>query len=583
MLFSNLTLSVYNNNLTADTVRWMLKNALSMDPNMLFQLKAGANADHPLMKEESLYDDLPVEVQALFVMEPYFPRKHFDRAFAWLFGKESIVQIDADSFAHYEALVDKNTCYTLRNFWRNLPFTREEYCHIFNKFNELTSTNDGHQFSSCRMGLLKHPCITPEIYSQELSARTTAPHINVCSDVATMYADKRMATMKTFQQKRRHTNTPSDLNSLEDLLCLENLPREKRDQVLSMFDAQEIGLYGINLIYNGNIPDDVFDAILNGTLLSGVIDAEIAIHEPSILTDVRLPVKIATDIAFSYPVECAIYYLDRKDIDADVREKFLLEMLQKLKTDPIYSQYNTSRVVERLVLEGVLTMSEINLIQDDFKDMLKKHIFEWAVRAGIELPPAEQDKWIGDEFNTRSQLKYYYDATALLDAIRFYYTQKSALGGQPKNMAENSFHCVLLNIGWTKELLLELLEVTRQMPDEVSEIRHQESFRKELFCKLFSESFYPSLDKADLTGPYGRAESLLARLLDGDAGWLSNVDIDLIVNSPIRLDYADHEVDLAASLARNPDINERIVAERLRLRVDQIGDAPTLARQRRAL
>ena len=125
MLFSNLTLSVYNNNLTADTVRWMLKNALSIDPNMLFQLKAGANADHPLMKEESLYDDLPVDVQALFVMEPYFPRKHFDRAFAWLFGKESIAQINADDFSHYTQLAKKNSCYTSMDSWKNLQLTSD--------------------------------------------------------------------------------------------------------------------------------------------------------------------------------------------------------------------------------------------------------------------------------------------------------------------------------------------------------------------------------------------------------------------------------------------------------------------------
>ncbi|HDX8428299.1 TPA: hypothetical protein RQN23_002999 [Aeromonas veronii] len=579
MLFSNLTLSVYNNNLTADTVRWMLKNALSIDPNMLFQLKAGANADHPLMKEESLYDDLPVEVQALFVMEPYFPRKHFDRAFAWLFGKESIAEIDADSFAHYEALVDKNTCYTLRDFWQDLPFTREEYCHIFNEFNKLTSTNDGYQFSSCRIGLLKHACITPEIYSQELSARTTAPHINVCSDIATLYAEKCMGKLKASEQKRRNKNTPSELNLIEGALYLNNLPREKRDEILTMFDPQEIGLYGIKLIYNEDIPDDVLHELLS----AGVIDAECVLCEMSILSDMRLPEKDATKIAFSHPIECAKYYLKRSDVKVDVREAFLLEMIAKLKGDKFYNEYHTSRVMEKLVLSGALTMSEINLLQGDYKSILKKHIFDWAVTAGIELPPAVQDEWIGSEFNTRSQLKYYHDVPALLESIKFHYTKESSIGCQPKKIMGISFHSVLLNTGWTKELLFELIDVTRIKQVDSQDSYEQDSFRQELFCKLFSESFYPSLDKADLTGPYGRAESLLARLLDGDAGWLSNPDIDLIVNSPICLDYADHEVDLAASLARNPDINERIVAERLRLRVDQIGDAPTLARQRRAL
>ncbi len=91
MLLSKQLLSKYNDGLTVDTIKWVLKNALNISPNTLYQMKVAQNADHPLMKEESLYDDLPVDVQALFVMEPYFPRKHFDRAFAWLFGKESIM------------------------------------------------------------------------------------------------------------------------------------------------------------------------------------------------------------------------------------------------------------------------------------------------------------------------------------------------------------------------------------------------------------------------------------------------------------------------------------------------------------
>ncbi len=580
MLLSSLTLSVYNNNLTTDTVKWVLRNVPSMDPNTLYQLKAEANADNPLMKEESLYDDLPVEVQAAFVMEPYFPRKHFDRAFAWLFGKQSIAQIDADDFAHYEALADTNTNYSLRDFWQHLPFTREEYCHIFNEFNKLTSLNDGYQFISCRRGLLKHACITPEIYSQEISARTTAPHVDVCSEVASLFADKRIAALKSSKDRRSNKNDPADLNAISDLLCLENLPQERRDEVLSMFNTREIGLYGIKTIYDGNIPDTVFYNMMK----SGEINAGSAIYDPSILMDLRLPEKEATNIAFLYPVECALYYLGRSDINQDTREQFLLKMIEKLRFDGLYIESNMPRVMERLVLDGVLTAPEISLIKDDFKGVLKNHIFEWAVNAGVKLTPAEQDEWIGKEFSARIQLQHYHDVPILIDAIRFYYTQKSVLGdGQSKRMRIDSFFNVLLNPGWTRELLLELIDVTRQKPVKSHLTHQQDSFRAEIFCKLFSESFYPSLDKEDLTGPYGRAENLLARLLDGDANWLSNVDIDLIVKSPIRLDYVDSEVDLAASLARNPDINERIVAERLRLRVEQAGQSPTLTRQCRAI
>ena len=107
--------------------------------------------------------------------------------------------------------------------------------------------------------------------------------------------------------------------------------------------------------------------------------------------------------------------------------------------------------------------------------------------------------------------------------------------------------------------------------------------RQNILRKLFCESVYLSLDKEDLMGPYGRAENLLARLLNTDAHLLSEFDVKLIARSRIQLDYQDTEVTLATSLANNPDINERIVAERLRLQLEQISDTPTLTRQRRAL
>ena len=77
----------------------------------------------------------------------------------------------------------------------------------------------------------------------------------------------------------------------------------------------------------------------------------------------------------------------------------------------------------------------------------------------------------------------------------------------------------------------------------------------------------------------------MAHLLNGDADLLSEFDTNLIIHSPLQLDYADDEVNLTTILAHNPDINERIVAERLKLRMEDINDTPTLApaSQRRSL
>lgn len=77
MLISGWTLLESNQNLTPERLKWVLKNALHLNIDDLRDLKAKENATHPLLWDESIYDDLPVEALGPFVMEPYFPRKHF--------------------------------------------------------------------------------------------------------------------------------------------------------------------------------------------------------------------------------------------------------------------------------------------------------------------------------------------------------------------------------------------------------------------------------------------------------------------------------------------------------------------------
>ena len=327
-----------------------------MDKSEFFQLKNGMYANHPLMRDEGLYNDMPIEVQGLFVMEPYFPLKRFNQAFAWLFGKEHIKQIDADSFAHYEKVVNDNSCYTLGFAWEGLPFTKDEHCHIFSEFNKLYGINHGVHYKDCMTQLARHTCITAGMNSPEAKHKTIA----------------------------------------------------------------------------------------------------------------------------SQSIDC-------------------------------------------------------------------------------ELP-------------------------ILIDAVRFLFTGKRLLDSKDAiNLDSAKLTDVLYKKEWTKELLFELLEISRAQPINASNNLAQYNLRKQIVQKLCYGSIFPSLDRDDLTGPYGRAENILARVLDGDSHLLNEFDIKMIVNSPIELDYADNEVSLAASLATDPELNEWIIAERLRLRTEQLNDTPALARQRPAL
>lgn len=568
MLLSDSILSKKNGCLTLDTLQWILKNALVMDQEDIYQLKSHENADHPLMKEESLYDDLPVEIQGLFVMEPYFPRKHFDRAFAWLFGKESIEQIDAASFAHYQQLVDENPAYTLTGSWKRLPFTDDEYRHIYSEFSKLFGVVNDSYLLSCRIELLEHDRITPEIYRKELSEKFEQLPLGACAEIANEYADRRMARLSSNPRD----NSLPDLLDLDDVVSLENLSQDRRDKLFSMFDVDNIRLYGVSFIYSGKIPDDVYDELL----ASGAINAKSIMGEPSFLTDIRLPAKKAEKIAFSYPVECAFEYFRRSDLTEELREKFLLKLVDEQKLNFMRGGTNATNVLSQLMYAGTLTLSEIELLQDKYTDNFGRHIFEWSKKTGVEIPPAMQERWIGDELDA-TQMALYHDIPTLVNAIRDLYAKVTK---PSKRLNTNWPSPVLLNPRWTTEQLFELLDITKDRTIGPSFVDSKRRLRNDIWNKLFSESFYPSLDKADLTGPHGRAEKLLAGLLESEAHLLSYFDINVIARSNLQLDYTDDEVSLAANLANHPELNERIVAERLQMRVAQLSDAPALTPSR---
>ena len=544
MLLSNRLLSKHNDSLTVDTIKWVLKNALNISPNTLYQMKVAQNADHPLMREESLYDDLPVEVQALFVMEPYFPRKHFDRAFAWLFGKESIAQINADDFSHYTQLAKENSCYTSMDSWEDLQLTSEELSHLFNEFRQLPKVRGFSQLTACMMGLIQNASITPEIYEEALSSGTSLPNYSVCTEIANRHIDRCMGAIRAKRQINAF-----DVIDMNKHLRLKNISRDRRDALLTEIGMEGVGFCVVNTIYNDNIPDDVFRLFIENGIFN---DRQVA-NTLSLLSDVRYPKEDATRIAFSEPQKYASYYLARGDLDNDIRAKFISTL-----TRENLSKTQLKQFFSELVCDKVITKPEFELAKFSI--------------GNISVP-----YYISE---------FYDDVELFVEAIECSYKNKKHPNKDAmENLKSIELSSILYSPHWTKDALLKLLNITGERPVDLNNLESQKVLRQNILRKLFCESVYLSLDKEDLMGPYGRAENLLARLLDSDAHLLSEFDVKLIARSRIQLDYSDAEVNLGCALASNPDINERIVAERLRLRTEQLNDnpAPTLARQQRAL
>ena len=435
MLLSKQLLSKYNDGLTVDTIKWVLKNALNISPNTLYQMKVAQNADHPLMKEESLYDDLPVDVQALFVMEPYFPRKHFDRAFAWLFGKESIAQINADDFSHYTQLAKKNSCYTSMDSWKNLQLTSEELSHLFNEFKNLPKVSGFSQLTACMMGLIQNASITPEIYEQALSNGTSLPNYNVCTEVANRHIDRCMGAIRAKRQINAF-----DVIDMSKHLRLENISRDRRDALFSELDMTHVGFAVVSAIYNDNIPDDVFRTLVENDIFNERQVAEM----PSLLSDVRFSKEDARRIAFSEPQKYASYYLVRSDLDNNVRAKFI-----SVLTRENVSKAQLKEVFSDLIYDKVITKPEFEL-------------------AKYSLGNIPSPYYISE---------FYDDVELFIEAVECSYKNKKHPNKDAmENLKSIELSNILYSQHWTKDALLQLLEITSEWPADLNKLQSQKVF-----------------------------------------------------------------------------------------------------------
>ena len=132
-------------------------------------------------------------------------------------------------------------------------------------------------------------------------------------------------------------------------------------------------------------------------------------------------------------------------------------------------------------------------------------------------------------------------------------------------------------------MLFDLVKICRQPPANESAQKQLDELCDQVLYKMAAEGFYPPLvGNGNGTGIHGRPEKILAHMLDGDAGVPSQFDLDFIVKADLQFDYSDADVCLTSSLARNPELNEEIAAQRLKWKLERMQDpsTPLLTRQR---
>ena len=589
MLLSDWIFSKKNEGLTLETAKWVIANALSIPSQQLTEICR--QADHPILQDETLFDDAPNEVRALFVSTPLLPRKYVNGTFAWLFGKDSINEIDANSFAAYEKLLSQNSEYSLDHKWENIPFTKEEYDHVYEAFYVDKNIPTGTTLGRCLSGLHRHQHISVETFvSIRKKDRYPPLNLSVSEDVAKICFNKEVDKNK---RKFNHHSSGSSagifLSSISDVLKLKNLKQEMPDTLLTTFGLENFEHKEVFRLYNGNIPDGIIARMFELDMIS---KKTIAQHR-DLIVDERIPLDMALEAArYCDDVLCA-GYLKRGDVTPNMRLEFLSEMRAKNHSNGGLT-YTYKNNMAKLIENGVLTLSEIEFFEcDELRSYDGTAVFKWAIATGNEIPAEMQDRWVDyshilPRFN-KEQLQIYYNLPKIISLISRHYIEGNAgpnpLGSQyeqPKLVIPHLFQ----NKGWTDDLLLELLKTCNRVPAMAHYKEDLNDLRTGALCKLFSERIYPALTDhpfCDGEGKHGRTEKALAYLLHSNHDLLSPCDIDLLIQSNIQFDYKDDDVDLGQVLSMHPDLNEAIIAEQLKKRLAKIGDdtpTPMTSRKR---
>lgn len=574
MLISQTVLSAENKKLTKEMAAFVLSHVEDMSSNERSQIRASATS--PVLMDDTLFDGLPIDVRALYVMKPFFPRKHFNGTFAYLFGVDSIEDIEPEDISYFvNGLHDLNGIAFSDNI-KNAVFLQSEYEHFYWAVTEFIKAGDTTVMRRCRKGLMEHELLTKEILKSYLAdgvgigVERFEINPNVSSEVASFYFDLKCKEAEEFMSTLMIDDVS---NSLVIQLLMEfaltNLSEEKRDQFTNKYGYLKLGLRNLCLIYNDKLSDKTLSKVMaNGTLLQNMPD-----DCRGLLSDTRVPESLATDIALGKPHVFAPAYLSRSDLDEGKR-MVMLERLWEVAHDKDHNpnRHEANRIACNLIDSNTLTLPEVMWMTQRYDHYaLKRPVFSWALKHQIDLPRELQDMLSATGINNSAQAQYFYDVKELIKRLEGMHV-KNAIDTSNPGLDKSD---VLSNPNWTVDTLIELAEAFKQKAVLIGKDIYLMDMRKQIYRKLFSEQIFP----AALSGQpleYGAAEKALASIMRGRE-FFEWDDIELTMRLDIDFNYKDDKYDLSAELAKHPQLHEQVVSMQLKKKMDSVAGSPAPA------
>lgn len=560
MLVPNRVLSKENEGLTRDMARWVLEHAHQLSKEQLKDIKA--QADSPVLNDETLFDELPPNVRALFVNEAYFPRRLFNSTFAWLFGAESIGGIGEVGIKHHRELVDRDPRYLLDDLHR-LPLTQAEYEHVFYAFFNNTTRNSDNYIGNCIMGLASHPHLTAEINKEASDAYVFYMHSDdISRELAdSLFDDAYQQCMDFWDGMGVEPDADKLANDLRRNLSCTNLSGSKRYDLLDRFGYKKLSINDINNFFNDSIPDDVIkDALANGLINKGI-----NLNSAFILEDVRIPELLARDIVANNPSYFASNYLRRTDLSSANREWAVKRLIDKT-THPYPADWaDVNKKLASLIEEGFLTESEIsNLSTSNNWFAFRNAAAKWISEKRPEVSSDFRRLLASEGFVATKLAEIHDNVDDLLTALK-----QRFLDGDQAKWGVMGFDWIN-NENWTIGKLIELIELVELFRESDAYVNQ---VKKQAFRRILGEFIYPSvIDGVAIS--HGETEKVIASLLR-DGQFIEDEDLKPLAMAVINIEHWDEEAALPTALVAHPGLNEEVVALRLQRRLGGMGDSPT--------
>ncbi len=579
MLVPNRVLSKENEGLTREMAKWVLEHAHLLSKEQLKDIKA--QADSPVLNDETLFDELPPNVRALFVNEAYFPKRLFNSTFAWLFGAESIGGIGEAGIKHHRELVDNDPRYLLDDLHR-LPLTQAEYEHVFYAFFNDTTRYEDHYMENCIRGLASHPHLTAEINKAASDAYIFYMHSDdISRELAdSLFDDAYQQCIDFWDGMGLEPDADKFANDLRRNLCCTNLSESKRYGLLNKFDYKNLNINDINNFFHGCIPNDV----IKSALANGLINKKMPINHAFILKDVRIPESLVKDIAEGNPHYFASSYLRRTDLPVAHREWAVKKFLETT-TSPYpgdYAEANTQ--LASLIEDGLLTESEISgLATNNNWFQFRSAAAKWVSDKRPDVSSDFKRLLASEGFVVTKLAEIHDNVDDLLTALkqRFWDGDQAKWGVMGFDWINNK--------NWTIGKLLELVALFRE-PDEsaiqvknnalrqmlANFFRDSDEFatkiRRHAFQRILGEFIYPSVIDG-VAIPHDETEKVMVSLLK-DRQFIEDEDIKPLAMAVVNTECWDDESSLSAALVTHPELNEEIVALRLQRRLNGMAEAP---------